>query len=91
MKIAEQMVNNEYAKGNTRFFVYVDLDEAKIRGDFQKSVYEEAIDDYINVDKNHRQLIKPYLNQVDTKGKKKFNETTARAEVKKRLIQTYFN
>jgi hypothetical protein len=91
MKIAEQMVNNQYAEGNKRFFVYVDLDEAKIRGEFNKDVYEKAIEDFINVPKNHRQLIKPYLNQVDAKGKKKYNETTAREEVKKRLILEYFN
>lgn len=89
MKIAEYMVNNEYHKGNKRFYVYVDLDEAKIRGDFSKEIFEQAVDDYIN--EKHRELIKPYLVQVDTKGKKIYNDNTARGKVKERLINAYLD
>jgi len=89
MKIAEYMVNNEYSKGNKRFYVYIDMDEAKIRGDFSKEVYEQAVNDYL--DKEYRQLIKPYLNQVDGKGKKLHNPNTAREKVKERIMLTYID
>jgi len=89
MKIAEHMVNNEYAKGNKRFYVYVDMDEAKIRGDFSQEVFEEGVEDYIN--EKHRELIKPFLVQVNAKGKKLFNENTAREKVKERIISTYLD
>jgi len=87
MKIAEHMVNNEYAKGNKRFFVYIDMDEAKIRGDFSKEVYEQAVDDYIN--EKHKELVKPLLVQVDAKGKKLYNANTAMVKAKERIMSTY--
>jgi hypothetical protein len=65
------------------------LDEAKIRGEFGKEIYEQAIEDYMN--EKHRELVKPYLVQVDAKGKKKYNDNTAKEKVKERLISTYFN
>jgi hypothetical protein len=87
MKIAENMVNNEYMKGNKRFFVYVDMDEEKIRGDFSKEVFELGVDDYIN--EKHRELVKPYLIQVDAKGKKLYDMNSARNKVKERIMTTY--
>jgi len=87
MKIAENMVNTEYMKGNKRFFVYVDMDEEKIRGDFSREVYEQGVDDYIN--ERHRELIKPYLVQVDAKGKKLYDMNTARTKVKERILASY--
>lgn len=87
MKIAENMVNNEYMKGNKRFFVYVDMDEEKIRGDFSKDIYELGVDDYIN--EKYRELVKPYLIQVNDKGKKLYDMNTARAKVKERIMSSY--
>jgi hypothetical protein len=87
MKIAENMVNNEYLKGNKRFFVYVDMDEEKIRGDFSKEIYEQGVDDYIN--ERYRELVKPYLVQVDAKGKKLYDMNTARNKVKERIMASY--
>jgi len=87
LKIAEHMVNSQYSQGNKRFFVYVDLEEEKIRGDFNKEVYEQAVDDYIN--ESYRELVKPYLVQVDGKGKKVYDINTAKAKVKERIMGTY--
>ena len=87
MKIAENMVNNEYMKGNKRFFVYVDMDEEKIRGDFSIEVFELGVDDYIN--EKHRELVKPYLIQVDAKGKKLYDMNSARTKVKERIMSSY--
>ena len=87
MKIAENMVNNEYLSGNKRFFVYVDMDEEKIRGDFSREIFELGVDDYIN--EKHRELVKPYLIQVDAKGKKLYDMNSARSKVKERIMTTY--
>jgi hypothetical protein len=87
MRIAEIMVNNEYHKGNKRFFLYVDMDDEKIRGNVPDELITEGIDHYIN--ENHNELLKSYLVQRDGK-KKKYNEETARKEVFERLRSTYF-
>lgn len=46
-QIAEQLVNFQYKNGNKRFFVWVDKDENKIRGAFNKPMFERAIIDYL--------------------------------------------
>jgi hypothetical protein len=88
MRIAELMVNLEYARGNNRFFIYVDMDESKIRGNISNDLVEEALNQYIN--ENYNQLLKPYLVQKDG-AKKKYDNDTAIKEIKTRLIQAYIN
>ena len=87
MRIAEIMVNNEYARGNIRFFVYVDMDESKVRGDFNMSLIEEAISQYIS--ENYNELLKPYIVQKDGK-KRKYTDEQAIADIKEKLKKTYF-
>ena len=87
LRIAELMVNNEYHRGNSRFYVYVDLDELKIRGQYEEPLREEALEQYVN-EKNN-ELLKPYLVQKDGK-KKKYTHDTATNEVKDRLRKMYF-
>jgi hypothetical protein len=87
MRIAEIMVNNQYFAGNTRFFVYVDMDEEKIRGNISDEMIENAVDTFIN--ENFNELLKPYLVQKEG-NKKKYNEQTARLDIKKQMIQHYF-
>jgi hypothetical protein len=88
MRISELMVNLEYARGNNRFFIYVDMDESKIRGNISNDLVEEALNQYIN--ENYNQLLKPYLVQKDG-AKKKYDTNTAINEIKTRLIQAYIN
>lgn len=87
MRIAEIMVNTQYFNGNNRFFVYVDMDEEKIRGNIADEMIEDAVDKFIN--ENYNELMKPYLVQKDGT-KKKYNEATARSEIKQQLIKHYF-
>jgi hypothetical protein len=87
MRIAEIMVNTQYFNGNTRFFVYVDMDEEKIRGNMGDEMIEDAVDKYIN--ENYNELTKPYLVQKSG-NKKKYTADTARAEIKQQLIKHYF-
>jgi SOS response regulatory protein OraA/RecX len=88
MRIAEIMVNNQYFAGNNRFFVYVDMDEEKIRGGINDELIEQAVEQYIN--ENYSELTKPLLLQKDAKNKKKHTDVTAKAAVKKQIIHQYF-
>jgi hypothetical protein len=88
MRIAEIMVNNEYNAGNKRFYVYVDMDEEKIRGKFSQEMIENAVDQYIA--EFHSELLRPYLVRKDASNKKMYDENKARTEVKNRLIGQYF-
>lgn len=87
LRLTEIIVNNEYYKGNSRVFLYADMDEMKIRGESTDEQINNSIDQYIN--EKYNELLKPYLVQV-TKGKKKFTSETARAEVHNRLKASYF-
>jgi hypothetical protein len=88
LRIAEIIVNEEYENGNKRFFLYVDLDENKIRGQFSDEQFDAAVEQYIAED--YRSLIKPYLVQKGDGAKgKKYTEDTAKDEVKRRLIAMY--
>ena len=48
---------------------------------------EEAIDEYIA--ENYNKKVKPLLNQINNKGKKKYTPQTATAEVKSLLLKMY--
>jgi hypothetical protein len=87
MRIAELIVNNEYHKGNNRFFLYVDMDEEKVRGELNDEMIEYGLGSYINEDYNS--LLKPYLVQKEN-GKKKHTSETAYQELKNRLKAQYF-
>jgi hypothetical protein len=87
MRIAEIIVNNEYHKGNNRFFLYVDMDEEKIRGELIQDQILSGIEQYVN--EKHNDLLKSYLVQREN-GKKKHNAETAKAEVMSRLQAQYF-
>ena len=82
------MVNEEYFKGNNRFFLYVDMDEEKIRGNYNDEMIEYAIEQYVN--ENHSDLTKALMVQKDAKNKKKYTADSAKTAIKKRLIQQYF-
>jgi len=87
MRIAEIMVNNEYNKGNKRFFLYVDMDEEKIRGNYNQEMMVTASNEYIY--ENYNELVKPYLVQRGDDNKKAYTEATAMAEVRRKILTHY--
>lgn len=87
LRIAEIMVNNEYHRGNQRFFVYVDLEDLKINGDITDDLINEAIEQYVN--EKHSDLVKPLLLQKES-GKKRYTADSAFQAVKQRLREYYF-
>ncbi|MGH2642319.1 MAG: hypothetical protein ACRDE2_00095 [Chitinophagaceae bacterium] len=69
--IAENMVNNEYREGNKRFYCYIDVDEGKIRGDFSKKIFLDAIEIYLI--RNYRTKIRPILDSVNKNGERTYS------------------
>jgi hypothetical protein len=87
MRISEILVNEQYLSGNKRFFVYIDMDEEKIRGNYTRESIENAIEFFIA--ENYQKLTKGLMVQKNAQGKKMYNDETARAEIKKRLLLSY--
>lgn len=87
LKIAEIMVEREYMSGNIRFFLNVDLDKEKIRGNFSKELFIDAMNDYIS--QNQNTLMKPILAQLDKLGRKLYNVKTGMEALRQRMINQY--
>lgn len=62
-KIAQIIVNNRYAAGDKRFFVYIHNFNNKIEGKFTKGEFMEACKQYLNSNKKH---IKEYKEMHNT-------------------------
>jgi len=84
LSIAEMMVNNEYAKGNIRFYVTADVDKEKILGNYTDEMYDAAVAKYIS--KKYKDLINPLLKERDENGKKIYNNQSAYNSIKERLL-----
>lgn len=89
LSIAEFIVNEQY-KTNPRYYLYVDIDEEKIRGNINSQMIEKALDDYISA--FYSKTVAPLLKQVNFEAGKqqKFNQQTAIKKVKDRLREDYF-
>jgi hypothetical protein len=88
LQIAEYIINNRYFSGDTRYFVYVDVENMKIRGKFTKEEVENAIHQYIT--ERYSRIISPMLQLRDRKGKKTYTEESALTEANRKLLKTYF-
>lgn len=62
LRILEQMVNTEYAKGNRRFYAYFDKDLQTIKGAFSKEMFKNAIVAYLQ---DNIYIIDKELNKKD--------------------------
>jgi hypothetical protein len=89
MQIAESIVEKKFAEGDKRYYLYVDIDEGKIHGKFNKDDINHAIQDYAA--KHHSQLVKPLLTKIDLKsGKKIYTPQTALKQIIEDLQGKYF-
>lgn len=84
LSIAEVMINHKYESGEKRFFLFADIDNEKIYGNFSDADMEFAVNKYI--EGNYTNLINPMLNSRDTNGKKTYTPQKAMLETKKRLM-----
>ena len=89
LQIAEYLINNRYNKGDVRYFVYVDVENMKIRGKFTKLEVEDAIHEYIT--ERYNRIISPMLQLRDKKGVKIYNDESALKVANEKLMKTYFN
>jgi hypothetical protein len=87
LKIIELMVNKQYYDGNKRFYVFADIDDERIMGNYSKEMLDHAINDYIS--SQYRKIITPILAERDTSGKKKYTAEEAIEKVRARIIKNY--
>jgi ribosomal protein L30/L7E len=88
LQIAEYLINKRYFNGDIRYYVYVDVENMKIRGKFTKTEVEDAIHQYIT--ERYNRIISPMLQLRDKKGVKIHNEESALTEANRNLMKTYF-
>jgi hypothetical protein len=81
--LVEAYVNTEYENGNKRIFVYVDIDDEKIKGNFTDKLFDIAVDEYIA--KNYSDTVAPLLRARDFSGKKNHTNQSAVTAVKDKL------
>jgi len=62
LKLVEMFVNKEYHDGNQRVFIYVDIEDEKIKGVTHKQIIP-IIDEYLM--NNYRKIISPMLQHKD--------------------------
>ena len=87
LKIIELMVNKQYYDDNKRFYVYADIDDERIMGNYTAEMLNHAIDEYIS--SQYRKIISPMLQERNTDGKKKYTPAEAVTAVKNRIISNY--
>jgi hypothetical protein len=84
LSIAEIIINTRYENGDKRFFLYTDIDNEKVYGNFTQEEFELAVNKY--VENNYSQIISPLLKARDEKGRKVYTPQSAILECKKRLM-----
>jgi hypothetical protein len=88
LQIAEYIINRRYFNGDNRFFVYVDVENMKIRGKFTRDEVEDGIHQYIT--ERYARIISPMLQIRDKKGKKVHTEESALRQANQDLMKNYF-
>lgn len=88
LQIAEYLVNKRYFDGDNRFFVYVDVENMKIRGKFSRQEVEDAIHQYIT--ERYSRIISPMLQLRDKKGNKIHTDESALKSANEHLMKVYF-
>ena len=86
--IAENIVNTQYFNNNKYYFIYVDLDEEKIRGKLTPNIIDSAIDDYLS--KNFNSVVKPAINKKNLTDGTKIDRNQAIQQVRDRIKKQYF-
>lgn len=89
LQIAESIVDRKFQEGDKRYYLFVDIDDSKIKGKFDGNDIDYAIQDYVS--KNHSALVKPLMTKIDLKtGKKIYTPQTALQYIIKDLKVKYF-
>ena len=87
MKLVENYVDKEYDNGNKRIYVYVDVEDEKIKN-VDKVKFEKIVHDYIIA--NQKSLIAPLLrNKKIFRDTKSYTAEEALKYQKQRIINYY--
>ena len=89
MQLAEIIINNRYKQGDTRFFLYVDVDNSKVLGAFTQAEIDTAVQEYVEL--NQKKLLHPILNKRDLNGNKLNDYNSAITSVINNLKEEYFS
>jgi len=86
-KIAQLMVDFQYNAGNTRFFVWVDKEDKKIRGAYSRAMFDKAIMDYLEENQN---IVQKEIKRIDfLTNQRKYTPSQALQVVKNKLYKEY--
>jgi hypothetical protein len=95
LRLAEILVDLQYyhpTNPNKRYYLYVDVDEQKLRGDISQENMMAAVETFLTDPSNYNKLVRPLLNRINLTGKgKKHTPETALKEVKDHLLTKYLN
>ncbi len=88
-KIAETIINNQFVKGNKRFYLHIQYNSQKIVAAISEVERMEAIDDYISLYSSR--LVKPLTERRDAQGNKTHSYSEAFKQVRTRILTSYFD
>jgi hypothetical protein len=88
LQIAEYIIDKRYREGDERFFVYVDMENMKIRGKFNREEAEEGVHQYIT--ERYKRIIYPMLQIRDRKGNLTYTQESALKSANETLTKRYF-
>jgi hypothetical protein len=99
LKIGQLLVNIEYEKREKSkfwnkkdkkvyFWVFVDMENETIRGQFTREMFSQAVHEYVN--DNERETVGVYLKKRDTRGNHIYNYEKAYSQVQKDLFADYY-
>ena len=84
LSIAELIINKRYETGDKHFYLFADVDDEKVYGNFTQQEYDDAVNTYLQ--NNYSNIVSPLLKARDEKGRKTYSPHTAIQEAKKRLL-----
>lgn len=85
-KLAELMVDKQYYSGNDRFYLWVDLENEKLRG-IDPKMFDDACTEYFAT--NYKRVVAPLLQQRSGNGEKTYSPDTAKTFLRQKMKSQY--
>ena len=86
-KITQILVDTKYYADNKRFYVWINIDENKLIGDFTEEEFKDACQEYISLNPS---AYKPFTNRIDNSGRKQYTPEQAIMQCKEHLLKKYW-
>lgn len=89
LKLAEMLIENQYEKGNSRYYLWADIDNDKIKSGLPEQEIFEAINEYAS--QNYNYVVMPYINKRhQNSGQKIYTPEEAFTVAKQKIYEKYF-